>query len=471
MFLTPGPAVLLIQSLKLVFKMLYLIPLITLLISGAAYSAVPPPPIPYSSSSVSFESHAPLKISELVRIVLEQFQKRSYVIPPELISDERTVRLGLKNMTSTEARSVLDDVLSGVGYTIIDRGSVSIVVPIASNSESEEKTLLVYEPRYRSVSELIDVVRDIAPGTRSIGERPLKSGSIDPSERKEGTASAQISSSTKDMLVVQVPESKLGRVQSALRQADVARDVFTVRAAVVTLSDSSSRDFSASLNASLDVAGLSLGQALSGASTGLTATLTMDVLKVFLSTAHGSNDARVVSLPSVRVSDGEQARLAAGGRVPIKRAIVQDGVTSEEYEYVDIGARLTVSPEFYRDVTKMNIQYQDDAVAGQSSDAPIFRSLDLTTTVDLPRGHAVLLGGLKSVSTDESRGSSIFGIPLFKSRSSDDSRVWVAVWLESDADASTHIDALTLLDSAPAPSDVVAHSFEECDNIILCNDY
>jgi len=426
MFLTPGPAVLLIQSLKLVFKMLYLIPLITLLISGAAYSAVPPPPIPYSSSSVSFESHAPLKISELVRIVLEQFQKRSYVIPPELISDERTVRLGLKNMTSTEARSVLDDVLSGVGYTIIDRGSVSIVVPIASNSESE---------------------------------------------RKEGTASAQISSSTKDMLVVQVPESKLGRVQSALRQADVARDVFTVRAAVVTLSDSSSRDFSASLNASLDVAGLSLGQALSGASTGLTATLTMDVLKVFLSTAHGSNDARVVSLPSVRVSDGEQARLAAGGRVPIKRAIVQDGVTSEEYEYVDIGARLTVSPEFYRDVTKMNIQYQDDAVAGQSSDAPIFRSLDLTTTVDLPRGHAVLLGGLKSVSTDESRGSSIFGIPLFKSRSSDDSRVWVAVWLESDADASTHIDALTLLDSAPAPSDVVAHSFEECDNIILCNDY
>ncbi|MCW9014108.1 MAG: hypothetical protein OQL06_10020 [Gammaproteobacteria bacterium] len=407
------------------------------------------------SASISVDTFEPMPISEVVRIVVGDLERRSYVLAPEILTDTRLVRFSLQQLTVPDARKTLDTVLASMGYKIRDAGAVSIVEKTTESVAVVKNKILVYEPRNRSVLELRDAVRAVVPSAKPLTQGSIRSPGNRPASEKDDSVSARIESSARDILVMSVPSDVYARVLTVLKNVDIARDVYTVRAAVVRVLDSKTDSFSVALQSTnFSVLG-------SSATSGVVASLSSNSLKLALSAVESDSSVKVVSMPSVRVSDGEQAKLSSGGRVPIRKAVVRDGTVSEEYAYEDVGARLMVTPNFFRDVTKMQIQYQDDAVAGLMGDAPVFRSLDLSTTVDIKKGQAVLLGGLKSASTDVS-DESLFGITLASNDASENELVWVAVWLEkSDAQfdpiAASNAALKTASTDAPETCDIFCY--------------
>jgi len=129
----------------------------------------------------------------------------------------------------------------------------------------------------------------------------------------------------------------------------------------------------------------------------------------------------VLGVPSMTVRDNATADLTVGAEVPIFTASLdsptQVGGTSgirNEVEYRDTGTILRVTPRINEsgDVTMVVSLEVTDALPTTSSgiDSPTFTTRSATTTVTVPHGQTVLIGGaIESRRTDRKSGIPILG--------------------------------------------------------------
>ena len=109
------------------------------------------------------------------------------------------------------------------------------------------------------------------------------------------------------------------------------------------------------------------------------------------------SDVTILQQPHVTVRDGEQATLQVGGETPVSTGTLNTdtGAIANSTEYRETGIILAITPEVNEsgDVT-LNISQEINNVLGQTDLGPEFVTRKLETSVTVPHGGTLLLGGI-----------------------------------------------------------------------------
>lgn len=136
-------------------------------------------------------------------------------------------------------------------------------------------------------------------------------------------------------------------------------------------------------------------------------------------------DVNILSQPNLTAQDGKAAEIQVGGETPIPEGDIdtETGGLRRDITYKDIGIILKITPTINEsgDVT-MEIDQNIADVLAQSELGPEFTTRRIVTTVTVPHGQTLLMGGIiQTETTDNERRIPLVGsIPIvgeaFKSR-------------------------------------------------------
>lgn len=145
-----------------------------------------------------------------------------------------------------------------------------------------------------------------------------------------------------------------------------------------------------------------------------------DAVEYYVRALETTNRFKILSRPVVFTANNKKAKIATGQRVPVPvSSLTTAGTTvttasiQSNIAYQDVLLKLEVIPLINAngDVTLKIAQVNDSIVGNQTvsgNSIPIIGTQELNTTVTVPNGHTIVLGGL--VSDEEVRDTS--GIPL-----------------------------------------------------------
>lgn len=136
----------------------------------------------------------------------------------------------------------------------------------------------------------------------------------------------------------------------------------------------------------------------------------------FLNAVAGESNVRVISAPQIMAASDEEAVINVGQRVSIRTSEYGDNssYSRANYQYEDTGTILTVTPHITAgNEVRLDIQQEvSSVVEGTRADdrSPDISNKQLQTTLIIPDGDTVMMGGL--IDTSSSDGHS--GVPYLK---------------------------------------------------------
>lgn len=228
-------------------------------------------------------------------------------------------------------------------------------------------------------------------------------------------------------LLIHAPKRDYKRIESALRQLDVAPNQVLIEASIVevTLTDETKYGLQWYFEGGLGNGGwkgtgvlsTSSTGAISGAQQGFTYSVTnpLGAIRAVLNTMADKQLVNVISSPSVMVLDNQTASIQVGTQQPIRSSttITDGGVTSSSIQYKDTGVLLTVTPSVNSGslVTMQISQAVSDvgAIDGATGQRA-FRQRQIVSKVAVRSGETVVLGGL----IRDNKGNGRQGIPLLQ---------------------------------------------------------
>jgi general secretion pathway protein D len=134
------------------------------------------------------------------------------------------------------------------------------------------------------------------------------------------------------------------------------------------------------------------------------------------------SDTKVLENPRLRATDGQQATLKIGSRIPIATGSFSNGVggsalggigaVQTQFQYIDVGVNIDMKPtiHFNRDVTlklKIEISSESGSTTISGVTEPIISQRTVDQVIRLKEGEVNLLGGL----LDDEKDKSISGWP------------------------------------------------------------
>jgi general secretion pathway protein D len=134
------------------------------------------------------------------------------------------------------------------------------------------------------------------------------------------------------------------------------------------------------------------------------------------------SDTKVLENPRLRASDGQQATLKIGSRIPIATGSFSNGVggsalggigaVQTQFQYIDVGVNIDMKPtiHFNRDVTlklKIEISSESGSTTISGVTEPIISQRTVDQVIRLKEGEVNLLGGL----LDKEKDKSVSGWP------------------------------------------------------------
>lgn len=118
----------------------------------------------------------------------------------------------------------------------------------------------------------------------------------------------------------------------------------------------------------------------------------------------------VLSRPQIVTADNKPATINIGQRVPLitDSRVTERGDTINSFRYEDVGVNLSVTPKISPDgMVKMDIGTTNSALSSSSVEinasatVPIINQRRATTTVSVPSGQTILIGGLIATTDDK----------------------------------------------------------------------
>ncbi len=141
---------------------------------------------------------------------------------------------------------------------------------------------------------------------------------------------------------------------------------------------------------------------------------------VFVNALESYTDLRTFARPTIFTTNNKEARISSGRQIAIPTSTFQSGTNgslSSNVEYRDVALELLVRPLVNsKEEITLEISIIRDAVSDTSSveqtdlDIPDLFSDELETTVTVPNGSAIILGGL----IEDSENNSDSGVPILK---------------------------------------------------------
>ena len=160
-----------------------------------------------------------------------------------------------------------------------------------------------------------------------------------------------------------------------------------------------------------------------------------------------NSSTRILQNPRIRASDGQEATLKIGEKLPIATGSYQTGaataivssLVNTQFQYLDVGVNITVKPTVHydRDVTmklKIEVSSQNGSTNLGGINQPIITQRTVDQTIRLKEGEANILGGIlqRQVSNSLSGTPGLASVPILK-------------WIFSSNDKTTSDDEIVFL--------------------------
>jgi general secretion pathway protein D len=124
-----------------------------------------------------------------------------------------------------------------------------------------------------------------------------------------------------------------------------------------------------------------------------------------LQAAQARNDSNILSVPSILVANNQTATIESSDQIPYQTSNAVQGAVSADVQYATAGITLNISPSISAEkYLRLNISLDVSAFRGESTGSlpPPTVSRKITTTVTLPDGATLWLGGIIRNDTTES---------------------------------------------------------------------
>lgn len=376
-----------------------------------------------------------IKIPDLVEAVLKGILKRDYVISPEAGQVGGTVSLSIKSVERDQVVTLLNNSLAQSGITVIDRGGVFFVEKVAVRPDMTphaatqtadsrepvqiapppEKEVAAYFPHYRT-AEILSMAAKAAGATVLDGKEGAKEGN------------------KRDAVVYSGTPEQLLKIAKLFAQIDKPLASVHVKAALLEVSEGN--ESVRSITAIFELLRGKLGIVMaSGQQQANSISIRGMSLQALLSAVDGDNRFKYLSEPSIRVLDGETAKLTVGAEVPVRgnTTMSGNGQTVQGVEYRTAGVVITIEPRILMDSILLKVHQQVSSFSMTTTsgiDSPTMQKREAQTVVDVQDGEVLMIAGMDE-SRESQSGAGLSWLPKFlQSRTESKGRSQVLLLLE-----------------------------------------
>lgn len=403
-----------------------------LLVAGLSFAA-PPGDVSFSLQDVT--------VSTLARVVLDDVAGASLIVAPEVLEDDRPLSFVLKKATVAGALKQLAYVLDLRGFEL---QQVDGVYRLARKAD-EALQVFVYQPKYRGVSYLADLLGGVIPRASIASQRLVGSGmqsqvqpvSGMPAPVETGTnAFSVIDKADKDALVIKAKAAEIALVRQVLDQVDKPVPEMIVKAVLLEVQTGETEASAVDLVASL------LSKGLGGISVNYKGGTTSDGsikvqvggIEAVWSALSSDKRFRVLSAPQVRVKSGGSAKFSVGAETPVLGSIQYqgNGQSQQSIEYKPSGVILDLQPQIRGEQAELKVVQQLSSFAKTETGvngSPTLMKRELTSTVMVGPKEVILLGGLDEERTTDSNYGFFFLPKWLRSTGSDKQKTEIVLML------------------------------------------
>lgn len=217
-------------------------------------------------------------------------------------------------------------------------------------------------------------------------------------------------------LIVKAPFEELIQVEKIIEQNDISPGevVLNVEILEVNLSDAQRFGLNfGSYQISTSTPAIPIGSSIRSSYKEVT---TLNIPSISLDAFKQAVSAKSLARPSIRVIDGEKAKIHIGDRVPLRKSSILDatGQTRTTFEYQEIGIKFNVEANIHSAdsiTVKLNLEVSS---LGENLGTPTEQAFRIgtrnaDTTMLIENGETVILGGLIR-DEDRSTYSNIYGL-------------------------------------------------------------
>lgn len=396
-----------------------------------------------TSSSLSMRGDAEtlVLVSSMLQIIdVDRFRTSSFALFPLKVANAAEMAVELRTLYSS----------SGVeGTTILPIERMNAVLVIAARAAQidfaqkwvqrldkghrDERQVFVYQIKNRQADDLAGLLRDIFSQSTASSDNTSAAAVLPVSETNMATpAAGRVSSQGTDSvkitadggsntLVIWASSEEYELMEKALRRLDTPLRQVYVEATIAEVRLNQNLEHGVRWFLESGVLSGGVSDASNGAIApqfpGFNFSIKVPQASVVISALESYTDVKVVSSPQIMVIDRQTATIQVGDQVPIVTKSVQDtssgvNVIANDVTFRDTGVILKVTPQIRSSGEVMlDINQEVSRVVPTTSsqiNSPTISQRKVTSTVLVPDGTAIVLGGLIS-SSDEVGGGGLPG--------------------------------------------------------------
>lgn len=380
-----------------------------------------------------------LPLPEFLDAIFRHIVKRDFVISPAVLQKTESVSLSIADIPPDRIVSLVSDVLLVYGVSVVERGGVFYLDAVSSPNVQDGDSSVSPDSESVNPRSFADAVRGELPiDGRDIEiyrpkfQSPVTLAGIARFVGAEVVHDLKADSRGVPVVVLSGRPEIIEKALAAMAKVDVSPVSVKLRAAIIeiTLSDEANYSFSGIFSLLSGKLGILIGDE---AGAGSSITFKNTSITAILSAFDGDSRFRYLAEPSLKVMDGEEAKLVVGSEVPVRGSSTLDnnGNAHQSIEYKSAGVQLTVKPDIYADVVVARISQEISSFSVTTTsgiDSPTVLKRSASTVIDLREGEVVMLAGLDEGRESNSRsGFSFLPFSLSKSKTSSRSQIVLLV--------------------------------------------
>jgi general secretion pathway protein D len=365
--------------------------LIIILFLSSAVNSAQLKPVKFDFQQVS--------VAQVVGLVYLQALHQPYVISPDVLRDERVVSFRFESEKG-DLRQFWRAFLESLGIAVETRNGIDFVSLKKQEIAAENYDVFVYQPKYRSLPYLVDLLSAVFRNGAFSVQRSVKTlpGEQTPSNPPPASAAGLIQNQQSDTLLFQGTADEIAKLKRLLASVDVSTGEVMVSGAIYEVSTTKTEGsaFSLALNLLGGKFSIKLGvKALEN-----TIQFSNSSVDAVLSALSTDTRFKIVTSPRLRVRSGASSRLMVGSEVPIVGAVSYPNGSAapvQSVEYRSAGVIFDISPTVRQSVIDVDLAQQlSNFVKTENgvNDSPTLIKREIRTSVSMADGEVILLGGL-----------------------------------------------------------------------------
>jgi len=300
-------------------------------------------------------------------------------------------------------------------------------------STDQSLSFFVYRPRGVSAEALARTLNQLM-GISSVTSREVSTSREIPAGENSTTASDIVNTNSDsnirivadketNTVIVSAPEAERMRIQNVLNEVDREPAQVTIEASIVEVTLNNEFSFGVdwqTVNGALSVSNYTTDStSFAPQAPGFSVNYLRSDIKAALNALSSKSKVRIVSAPKMTARENATASLQIGDQVPIVKQSSQSTNSDNTpiistIDYRDTGVSLKVTPRVLNDNrVAMDVTQEVSSVARTQTsgiDSPTIKQRKMESSLIIPEGTVVALGGLISSSESDSEN----GAPLLK---------------------------------------------------------